>query len=144
MARGLAAVLVGVAWSALGYGLFLSPSNQRAWDDLDAGGRFGANLAVYLPYLALAIPVTIVVLLGLLPRPAALSPLGCAAAGVAVFAAWVATQDYLFDPQPQLVASVVCCFVADVAAGAALLTAWGLGVLVAGAGGATGDRRAGV
>lgn len=122
--RGLAASLVAVAWGTLGYGLFLSRPDQQAWDDLEAGGRFAANLVVYLPYLALTLPVAVVVVLGLLPASRLLSPLLATTMGIALFVWWVTVQDYLFDAQPQLSACLAGCVVADVGAVGALTAAW--------------------
>lgn len=121
--RGLAASLVAVAWGTLGYGLFLSHPDQRAWDDLEAGGRFAANLFVYLPYLALTLPVAVVVVLGLLPG-ARLSPLVATTVGIPLFAWWATVQDYLFAAQPQLSACLAGCVAADVGAVGALTAAW--------------------
>ncbi|WP_433319533.1 hypothetical protein [Micromonospora chersina] len=122
--RGLAASLVAVAWGTLGYGLFLSRPDQQGWDDLEAGGRFAANLFVYLPYLALTLPVAVVVVLGLLPASRLLSPLLATAVGIALFAWWVTVQDYLFDAQPQLSACLVGCVAADAVAIGAWTVAW--------------------
>ncbi|GGR76755.1 hypothetical protein GCM10010169_21160 [Micromonospora fulviviridis] len=122
--RGLAASMVAVAWGTLGYGLFLSPHDQQAWDGLEAGGRFAANLSVYLPYLALTLPVAVVVVLGLLPAPRLLSPLLATTVGIALFVWWVTVQDYLFDAQPQLSACLVGCVAADAGAVGALTAAW--------------------
>ncbi|TYB40009.1 hypothetical protein FXF50_05695 [Micromonospora sp. AP08] len=115
---------MAVAWGTLGYGLFLSHPDQQAWDDLEAGGRFAANLFVYLPYLALTLPVAVVVVLGLLPASRLLSPLLATAVGIAVFVWWVAVQDYLFDAQPQLSACLVGCVATDVGAIGAWTAAW--------------------
>ena len=122
--RGLAASLVAVAWGTLGYGLFLSRPDQQAWDDLEAGGRFAANLFVYLPYLALTLPVAVVVVLGLLPGARLLSPLVATTVGIALFVWWVTVQDYLFAAQPQLSACLVGCVAAAVGALGALTAAW--------------------
>ncbi|MFG1658473.1 hypothetical protein ACGFIY_18300 [Micromonospora chersina] len=122
--RGLAASLAAVAWGTLGYGLFLSRPDQQAWDDLEAGGRFAANFSVYLPYLALTLPVAVVVVLGLLPGARMLSPLVATTVGIALFVWWVTVQDYLFDAQPQLSVCLVGCAAAAVGAVGALTAAW--------------------
>ncbi|MEU0153865.1 hypothetical protein [Micromonospora fulviviridis] len=122
--RGLAASMVAVAWGTLGYGLLFSRHDQQAWDDLEAGGRLAANLTVYLPYLALALPVAVVVVLGLLPAPHLLSPLLAATVGIALFVWWVTAQGYLFDAQPRLAACLVGSLTADAGAVGALTAAW--------------------
>lgn len=80
--RGLAARLLGAAWGCLGYGLYLSPSDRHAWDELEAGGRFVAGVAVYLPFLALTLPVALVMILGFLRAPIMLVPQGVVASVV--------------------------------------------------------------
>jgi hypothetical protein len=124
--RGLAATLLGAAWGGLGYGLFLSPADREAWGDLEAGGRLGANLLVYLPYLALTLPVVLVMILGLLRSPIVLVPQGVMAVGVALFAWWVSTQEHLFSAQPQLLTSIAFSLLADVGSAAVLVGAWAI------------------
>ncbi|MFC4020927.1 hypothetical protein ACFOW4_23685 [Micromonospora sp. GCM10011542] len=118
--RGLAASMVAAAWGALGYGLIFSSHNQQAWGDLEAGGRFAANLTVYLPYYVLTLPIAAVVVLGLLGTRDLLYPLAAAAVAVALFALWVSAQDYLFDAQPQLLTSLAGCLGAEALAVLAL------------------------
>ncbi|SCE84038.1 hypothetical protein [Micromonospora mirobrigensis] len=124
--RRLAAALVALAWAMLGYGLFplLSPPDRRAWDDLEAGGRLAVNLTVHLPYLALTLPVAVVVVLGLRRTPVPLAPLVVAVAVVALFGCWVTAQGLLFAAQPRLAASLITSLIADTAAAAALAAAW--------------------
>ncbi|MGN9777532.1 hypothetical protein ACTMS0_17455 [Micromonospora sp. H33] len=122
--RRLAASMVAVAWAALGYGLIFSPHNQQAWGDLEAGGRFAANFAVYLPYHALTLPIAVVVLRGLLGRQDLLYPLIATTVAIALFALWVAAQGYLFDAQPQLLASLAGCLIAEAVAVGALAGVW--------------------
>ncbi|MGV9804809.1 hypothetical protein [Micromonospora chersina] len=83
-----------------------------------------ANLFVYLPYLALTLPVAVVVVLGLLPGDRLLSPLVAMTVAIALFAWWVTVQDYLFAAQPQLSACLVGCVAAAVGAAGALTAAW--------------------
>lgn len=117
--------MVAVAWAMLGYGLLFSEHDLQAWDDLEAGGRFAANLAVYLPYLGLTPAIAAVVILGLLRPSTPLSVLvATAVVVIALFAWWVAVQDYLFPAQPQLSASLFRCLIADAGAAGALAGAW--------------------
>lgn len=122
--------MVAVAWGTLGYGLFFS-HDQQAWDDLEAGGRFAANFSVYIPYEVLTPLIAVVVVLGLLPVPnlpsalvATTAPLVPTTVGIPLFVWWVTVQDYLFDAQPQLSASLMGCLIADAVAVGALAGAW--------------------
>jgi hypothetical protein len=116
--------MVAAAWGALGYGLIFSAPDRQVWDDLEGGGRFAANFLVYLPYLGMTLPITVVVILGLLRAPDLLFPLVAATVGIALFGWWVTVQDHLFDAQPQLSAALVGCVIADAAAVGALAGAW--------------------
>lgn len=122
--RALSAILVAAAWASLGYGLIYSPSNQEAWDQLDAGGRFALNFDVYLPFFALTVPVVIVVVLGLLRVPTALSPLALTVVVVVLFAWWVTTQDFLLTAKPHLLLFVGACALTASCAAGALAGAW--------------------
>lgn len=110
------------AWAALGYGLLLSAPNQQEWHDLEAGGRFAANLAVYLPYYILTLPVAIAVVLGLLwmhgPTSTLLTLTSITIAG---FVYWITVHDVILEAQPQLGTSIKWCIAADIAAVVALL-----------------------
>jgi hypothetical protein len=91
----VSALTVAAAWGALGYGLYFTTPDEQAWDDLEAGGRFAANFAVYLPYLALTLPVAAAVIYGSLARLNRLSPLWVITVAIAPFTIWVITRDYL-------------------------------------------------
>ncbi|MER7419818.1 hypothetical protein ABT346_24065 [Micromonospora peucetia] len=116
--------MVAVAWGTLGYGLIFSPHDQQTWADLEAGGRFAANVTVYVPYYALTLPIAVVVILGLLGTQNLLYPLVATTAVIALFALWVAAQGYLFDAQPQLFVSLAGCLIAEAVAVRALAGAW--------------------
>ncbi len=120
----VAALEIAVAWGVLGYGLFGSTANQRAWDDLEAGGRFAVNLVVYLPFLTLSFPIAIGVVLGLFSSLRSLSPLVATTVVIAVFASWVATRQDLLHAQPQLSRFLVLCLVIDAAAAVVVTYAW--------------------
>ncbi len=113
------------AWATLGYGLLLSAPNQQEWHDLEAGGRFAANLAVYLPYYILTLPVAIAVILGLLwmhgPTSTLLTLTSITIAG---FVYWITVHDVILVAQPQLGTSIKWCIAADIAAVVALFTGW--------------------
>ncbi|GAA3392831.1 hypothetical protein [Cryptosporangium minutisporangium] len=113
------ATLLAGAWAALGFGLYLSPSDRQVWADLEGGGRFALGFAVYLPFLLLTVPILFVVLVGFFwtrtPR-SVLVLVVATAFGIAVFAGWVANQPYLFDAQPWLRPFVVSCVFIDLLA----------------------------
>lgn len=112
------------AWATLGYGLLFSTPDRHAWQELEAGGRYAANIFVYLPCYGLTLPVAAVVVLGLVWTRDRLFPLmASTAVGIALFACWVAVHDFLLKAQPQLMASVAWCLVASVVAVAALIGA---------------------
>jgi hypothetical protein len=117
---GLSALAAAAAWGWLGYGLHFSTANQQEWDDLDAGGRFAANFAVYWPYYLLTLAVAAVVIIALLPMLSWISPrmatvvlsprwatmvvvvLGAMIGVVALFARSIPTRDYLLLAMPEL------------------------------------------
>lgn len=123
--QGTAASLVAGAWATLGYGLLLSTPDPQEWQELEAGGRFAANFAVYLPYFALTLPVAITVALGLFWRHS-LAPtlLMLTAITIAGFAYWTTVHDFLLEAQPQLMTFVKYCIAADIVAVLALFAVW--------------------
>jgi hypothetical protein len=135
--RALTALAVAAAWTALTYGLYFSTSDPQAWDDLEGGGRFAANFAVYWPHFCMTLAVATVVIVGVLPIPTRLSPqrarlratrvviaLVVTMVVVALFASWVLSQEYLIEPspsyplvpQPELAAYAQLCRRIDVGA----------------------------
>lgn len=121
--KALTAVMVAAAWGALGYGLIFSRSDMDAWGELEAGGRFGINLAVYLPFYALSLPLVAVVIVSLFPRPDRMFPLAGAMALTGLFAFWVLANDLLVAVQPDLATYAVAGLGLPAAATVSLLTA---------------------
>ncbi len=109
----------------LGYGLLLSTPDPEAWQELEAGGRFSATLAVYLPYFALTLPIAVAVALGLFWRHRLASALlTLTTVTTAGFAYWTTVHDFLLDAQPQLMTLVKLCIAVDIAAVLALFAVW--------------------
>ncbi|WP_433680536.1 hypothetical protein [Nocardia sp. CA-119907] len=110
---------LAAAWLAIGLGLFSGPA-----EDLEAGGRFAANFAVYWPFLFVISPVLFVTgLFGLLPY--SFAPGGTIAGGIVAsfFAQWVGTELYLSDYRPELPGRLDTSVVAACFAVAAAFTA---------------------
>ncbi|MFF5178197.1 hypothetical protein ACFY2Q_09250 [Micromonospora sp. NPDC000316] len=124
--QAVAACAVAIAWVILGYGLRFSQPDREAWGELEAGGRFGTFILIYLPFYFLALALAVVVALALVSTRGWLSGLlTTTAVGVALFACWVALIGTpLFSAQPQLMASIIWCLVADGAAFVALVGVW--------------------
>ncbi|WP_459955702.1 hypothetical protein [Nocardia sp. IFM 10818] len=58
---------LAVAWVAIGLGLYSEPGADPRFE-LEAGGRFAANLMVYWPFLFVISPVLVVTgIFGLMP-----------------------------------------------------------------------------
>ncbi|MFD6565198.1 hypothetical protein [Micromonospora profundi] len=110
----------------LGYGLRFSRPDREAWGELEAGGRFGAFILIYLPFYFLALVLAVVVVLALVSTRGWLSGLlTTAAVGVALFACWVALIGTpLFEAQPHLLASLIWSLAADGVAFVALVGVW--------------------
>lgn len=87
---GAALGLAG-AWVTLGYGLFGTAVDREYAEELEAGGRFGVNFALYWPYYLLTLPVLGVAVLGLLRRPTTLVLIAVALAVDVLFATWILT-----------------------------------------------------
>ncbi len=94
-----AALAVLGAWTTLGYGLFGTAVDREFASELDAGGRFGVNFALYWPFYFLTLPVLAMSALALARRQARLLP-PCAALTLSVvFATWMMTvRDNAYRP----------------------------------------------
>lgn len=123
MFKTLTALMVAAAWGALGYGLVFSRPDVVAWAELEAGGRFGINLFVYLPYYALSLPLVAVVIVSFFPRPDRMFPLAGAMGLTGLFAFWIFANDLLLVAQPELATSVIVGLSLTAAATVTLLTA---------------------
>lgn len=121
---------LAVAWVAIGLGLYSEPGADPRFE-LEAGGRFAANLMVYWPFLLVISPVLVVTgIFGLMPYRFA--PGGTIAGGVvaSLFAQWVGTELYLSDYKPALsghldTSIVAACFALAAAFAAAFLHLYG-------------------
>ncbi|WP_454197932.1 hypothetical protein [Nocardia sp. Marseille-Q1738] len=121
---------LAVAWVAIGLGLYSEPGADPRFE-LEAGGRFAANLMVYWPFLFVISPVLFVTgIFGLMPYRFA--PGGTIAGGVvaSLFAQWVGTELYLSDYKPELsghldTSIVAACFALAAAFAAAFLHLYG-------------------
>ena len=102
MFRAFTALMVAAAWGALGYGLVFSRPDVNAWGELEAGGRLGINIFVYLPYYALSVPVVAVVIVSLLPRPDRMFPLAGAMGLTGLLVLWIFANELLLVAQPEL------------------------------------------
>jgi hypothetical protein len=116
-------LIVAAAWGALGYGLVFSRPDVHAWDELEAGGRFGINLFVYLPHYALSVPLVAVVIVSLFPRPDRMFPLAGAMGLTGLFALWIFANDLLLVAQPELATYATVGLGLTAAATVTLLTA---------------------
>jgi hypothetical protein len=123
MFKALTALIAAAAWGALGYGLVFSRPDVSAWGELEAGGRFGINLSVYLPYYALSLPLVVVAIVGLFPRPDRLFPLAGVIGLTGLFALWIFANDLLLVAQPELATYATVGLGLTAAAIATLLTA---------------------
>jgi hypothetical protein len=106
-----------------GYGLVFSRPDVDAWGELEAGGRFGINLFVYLPYYALNVPLVAVVIVSLFPRRDRLFPLAGAIGLTGLFAFWIFANDLRLVAQPELATYAVVGLGLTAAATVTLLTA---------------------
>ncbi|TCC54255.1 hypothetical protein E0H73_39590 [Kribbella pittospori] len=95
----------------------------RAWGELGVGGRFGVNLFIYLPYYALALPLVVVAIVSLVPRPDRMFPLAGAMGLIGLFAFWILANDGLLVAQPELATYTVVGLGVAAAAIVPLLTA---------------------
>jgi hypothetical protein len=123
MFKALTALIAAAAWGGLGYGLVFSRPDVSAWGDLEAGGRFGINLSVYLPYYALSLPLVAVAIVSLFPRPDRLFPLAGVIGLTGLFAFWIFANDLLLIAQPELATYATVGLGLTAAAIATLLTA---------------------
>jgi hypothetical protein len=123
MFKALTALMVAAAWAALGCGLVLSRPDVSAWGELEAGGRFGINLSVYLPYYVLSLPLVAVAIVSLLPRPDRMFPLAGAMGLAGLFALWIFANDLLLVAQPELATYAIVGLGLTAAATVTLLTA---------------------
>ena len=114
---------MAAAWGALGYGLVFSRPDIRAWGELEAGGRFGMNLFVYLPYCALSLPLAAVAIVSLFRRPDRMFPLAGAMGLTGLFAFWIRANDLLLVAQPELATYATVALGLTAAAALPLLTA---------------------
>jgi hypothetical protein len=121
--KALTALMVAAAWGALGYGLVYSPSDVKVWHDLDAGGRFGISLSVYLPYYALSLPLVAVAIVSFFPRPDRMFPLAGAIGLTGLFAYSIFANDLLLQAQPELARYATVGLGLTAAATVTLLTA---------------------
>ncbi|MFE3800131.1 hypothetical protein KHQ06_21735 [Nocardia tengchongensis] len=117
---------LALAWAAIGIGLYSDRGADPRFE-LEAGGRFEANLAVYWPFLLVISPLLAVTgMFGLLPYRFA--PGGTVVGGVvaSLFAQWVGTELYLSDYKRELPGRLetsfgAACFAVAVAFTAAFL-----------------------
>ena len=100
--KALTALMVATAWGVLGYGLVLSQPDISAWGELEAGGRFGMNLSVYVPYYVPSLPLVAVAIVSLFPRPNRMFPLAGAMGLTGLFACWIFANEDLVVAQPEL------------------------------------------
>ena len=89
----LSALAVVTGWAVLGHGLFGTPVDTHYADELDGGGWFGVNLALYWPFYLLTVPVVAGALSGLVRRPATLLPVASSLTLSALFTTWVISVD---------------------------------------------------
>jgi hypothetical protein len=123
MFKALTALMVAAAWGALGYGLVFSLPDVNAWGELEAGGRFGINVFVYLPYYALSLPLGAVAIVSLFPRPDRMFPLAGAMGLTGLFVFWIFANDLLLVAQPELARYAIVGLGLAAAATVPLLTA---------------------
>jgi hypothetical protein len=123
MFKPLTALMVATAWGALGYGLVFSRPDIRAWGELEAGGRFGMNLLVCLPYCVLSLPLVAVAIVSLFPRPDRMFPLAGAMGLTGLFGLWILANDLLLVTQPELATYAIVGLGLTAAATVPLLTA---------------------
>lgn len=100
-AKVVGVVLVGVAWAAVLYGLFLTPVSTDPVLDLEAGPSFAVNLFVYLPALALSVVLLVALIASLAHGKGAVAGAAVAVA-VGSFTMWVLAQPDLLAYRPEL------------------------------------------
>jgi len=100
--KGTSGLLACAAWLALWIGLRNDAVDQRALDDLEAGGRFGLGLFLYLPFYFLTAVVVISAAISLSPRPRTLAPAVALAGTAFAFSAWAMVWRDLSGARPDL------------------------------------------
>jgi len=100
--RASSALLALAAWGILAAGLFRGEVDDQAVGELEAGGRFAINIALYLPYLAVSAVVVVATVLSLLPRLRTNVPVVALVATVVAFSLWTLGFQDLYGARPQL------------------------------------------
>ncbi|CRK55045.1 hypothetical protein [Alloactinosynnema sp. L-07] len=120
--KALAGLVLAAGWVVLGRSIFFGTYDVGAIDDLEAGGRFAANFAVFWPFMLGTVIVGGVVVAALFPRPATAVPVLVTAVMCTLFAIWVRIQDFMFTafPSVPLGASLLVIFGTAAAALAAV------------------------
>jgi len=90
------------AWAVLAIGLFADPVDERASGELEAGGRFAINIALYLPYLFLSAAVVLAAVLSVLPRPGTTAPAVILVVVTTAFSLWTLWFQDLYGARPDL------------------------------------------
>ncbi len=121
---------LAVAWAAIGLGLYSEPGADPRFE-LEAGGRFAANLMVYWPFLLVITPLLVITgIFGLMPYRFAPGGTIVGAVVASLFAQWAGTELYLSDYKPALsghldTSLVAACFALATAFAAAFLHLYG-------------------
>ena len=100
--KGASALLACAAWLTLWVGLRNSAVDQRALDDLEAGGRAFLGVFLYLPLYLLTAVVVIAAALSLSPRPRTLAPAVALVSTAFALSAWTMLWRDLWGARPDL------------------------------------------